>query len=134
MTAYFVYLLEVIACSALFAGCYWLVLRNGRFYHWNRFYILASVALSVVIPALNVTISTSYITVPAVTGNVAAIAVEPTGVAVLPAAAPIDWAWLGWIGCMSIVVFLFAKEVVHFIRILRLKRRSERIRIPETVL
>jgi len=32
MTAFFIYLLQVIACSALFAGCYWLFLRNERFY------------------------------------------------------------------------------------------------------
>jgi len=31
MTAFFIYLIKVIVCSALFAGCYWLALRNERF-------------------------------------------------------------------------------------------------------
>jgi len=51
-----------------------------------------------------------------------------------PEIASISWAWLGWMSFISIVLFLLVKEVVSFTRILRLKRRSERICIPEAVL
>ena len=137
MTAFFIYLLQVILCSALFAGCYWLFLRNERFYHWNRFYIAASVVLSIFIPLLNIPISTSQIVMPTVTDYIATIAVEPIDVAVVaaqPETAPFPWAWLGLMCCMFVIFFLLAKEVVSFIRILRLKSRSERIHIPEAVL
>ena len=137
MTAFFIYLLQVIVCSALFAGCYWLFLRNERFYHWNRFYIVASVMLSISIPLLNIPISTSQIAMPTVTDYIATMAVEPIDAAVVaaqPETAPFPWAWLGLMCCMFVIFFLLAKEVVSFIRILRLKRRSERISIPEAVL
>ena len=60
MTAFFIYLLKVIVCSAMFAGCYWWVLRNGRFYQWDRFYIVTSVVLSIIIPLLNISMSTPH--------------------------------------------------------------------------
>ncbi len=135
MTAFFIYLLEVITCSALFAGCYWWVLRNGRFYQWNRFYIVAAVALSAIIPLLNIPISAPHIVMPATTDYVAHIVIDPDGVAVVPvqsAASPIPWAWLGFISCISIIHLLLVKEIVSFIRILRLKRCSDRIHISET--
>ena len=137
MTIFFIYLLKVIVCSALFAGCYWLFLRNERFYHWNRFYIAASVVLSIFIPLLNIPISTSQIVMPTVTDYIATIAVEPIDVAVVavqPETTPFPWTWLGLMCCMFVIFFLLAKEVVSFIRILRLKSRSERIHIPEAVL
>ena len=137
MTAFFIYLLKVIACSALFAGCYWWALRNGRFYQWNRFCIVASVALSIVIPALNIPLPSPHIAIPSASEYVAHIVVEPNeaaAVSIQPQTSSIPWVWLGWMSCMFITFFLLVKEIVSFIRILRLKRRSERIRIPETVL
>ena len=134
MTAFFIYLLQVIACSALFAGCYWLFLRNERFYHWNRFYIAASVVLSITITLLNIPISTSYIIMPTVTDYIAVEPIDAAVVAAQPETAPFPWAWLGLMCCMLVIFLLLAKEVVSFIRILRLKRRSERISIPEAVL
>ena len=137
MTTFFIYLLKVIACSALFAGYYWWALRNGRFHQWNRFYILTSVALSVIIPLLNISIPTLHVVIPDATGYVVHIVDEQVEMATAPVqthAPPISKAWIGWIACTSIVLFLLVKEIFSFVRILRLKRRSERIRIPETVL
>ena len=136
MNAIFFYLLRVIACSALFAGCYWLILRNGRFHRWNRFHILASVALSVIIPALSIPLQAPQ-AMPAVTDYVAHFVIDPAEVTVTPAesgVSPVLWTWLGRTACLSVVLLLLAREVASFARILRLKRRSERIRIPETVL
>jgi TonB family protein len=109
------------------------VLRNGRFYRWNRFYIVSSVGLSIVIPLLNITLSTPHIVMPAISGYMIHIAVDPDAVAQtrLPS---IPWAMTGWIFFISTVLFLLGKEVFALVRILRLKRRSERIRIPEAVL
>ncbi|HEX2532384.1 MAG TPA: hypothetical protein VHK69_01540, partial [Chitinophagaceae bacterium] len=44
------YLLKVLVCSALFTGYYFLALRNRLFHQWNRFYLLATVTLSLMIP------------------------------------------------------------------------------------
>lgn len=46
------YLLKVTACTALFFGFYLVVLRKLTFFKINRFYLLASLLLSFIIPAL----------------------------------------------------------------------------------
>ena len=136
MTAFLFYILKVIICSALFAGCYWWTLRNGRFYQWNRFYIVSSVALSIIIPLLNVPLSAQYM-MPATTGYVTLFAIDPSELVAVPAQPKpfsVSWIWLVGMSCASIAFFLFVKEVISFVRILRLKRRAERIRLPEAVL
>ena len=51
-TAY--YFLQVILCSALMMGYYWLVLRNKRFHQYNRFYLLAIALLSWIVPLIKI--------------------------------------------------------------------------------
>lgn len=50
------YLLKVSACTVLFFAFYLLVLRRLTFFKINRFYLLITLLLSFVIPALNFTI------------------------------------------------------------------------------
>lgn len=50
------YLLKVSACSALFFAVYLLSLKKLTFFNVNRFYLLASVLLSFVIPSLQFTV------------------------------------------------------------------------------
>jgi N-acetylmuramoyl-L-alanine amidase len=47
------YLLKVIICSGLFTAYYYAALRNKRFHFYNRFYILMSIVLSVLLPLLH---------------------------------------------------------------------------------
>ena len=135
MTAFFIYLIKVIICSALFAGCYWSLLRNERFFHWNRFYILASVALSIIIPMLNIPISASFIVAPMVFVYSTEITINSANVANVSIMSEISlttWMWLGFILCLSVVFFLLTKEVISLIRIMRLKRSCERMHTRET--
>ncbi|MEP6710948.1 MAG: M56/M15 family metallopeptidase [Ferruginibacter sp.] len=44
------YLLKVIICSAVLFGYYWFFLRNKVFHIYNRFYLLAIVVLSMLLP------------------------------------------------------------------------------------
>ncbi|MEN9686032.1 MAG: hypothetical protein RLZZ28_1818 [Bacteroidota bacterium] len=48
------YFLQVILCSGLMMGYYWLVLRNRRFHQYNRFYLLAIALLSWIIPLIKI--------------------------------------------------------------------------------
>jgi TonB family protein len=48
------YLVESTVCSAIFAAYYLCVLRNGHFYSWNRFYLLLSAAISLIIPLIHI--------------------------------------------------------------------------------
>jgi hypothetical protein len=48
------YLLKMLICSALLYGYYRVALYNERFHQWNRFYLLAAMALSVLVPFIHI--------------------------------------------------------------------------------
>jgi len=48
------YLLKVIICSGILFGYYWLLLRNKVFHKYNRFYLMASVVLSLLLPLIKI--------------------------------------------------------------------------------
>ena len=50
------YLLKVTICSGILFGYYWFILRNKIFHQYNRFYLLASVVLSLVLPLIQINI------------------------------------------------------------------------------
>jgi len=54
MLPFFWYLLKVIICSGILFGYYWLFLRNKIFHQYNRFYLLATMALSLILPLLKI--------------------------------------------------------------------------------
>lgn len=55
MTTIAPYLLKVILCSGILFFYYHVALRNKVFHQWNRFYLLAAVVLSLVLPLVQVT-------------------------------------------------------------------------------
>ncbi|TCD12537.1 hypothetical protein EZ449_00355 [Pedobacter frigidisoli] len=70
------YLLKVTACTALFFGFYLLVLRRLTFFKINRFYLLTTLLLSFIIPALQFdlvrTVAPAKVAIPTIETNVAA--------------------------------------------------------------
>jgi TonB-dependent SusC/RagA subfamily outer membrane receptor len=48
------YFLQVMVCSGIMFGYYWLVLRNKRFHQYNRFYLLAITVLAWVVPLIKI--------------------------------------------------------------------------------
>jgi N-acetylmuramoyl-L-alanine amidase len=48
------YFLQVVFCSAIMMGYYWLVLRNNKFHQYNRFYLLVIAALSWIVPLIKI--------------------------------------------------------------------------------
>lgn len=48
------YLLKVIICSGILYGYYWLLLRNKVFHKYNRFYLMAAVVLSLLLPLIKI--------------------------------------------------------------------------------
>ncbi len=51
---FLLYLGKVMLCSGILLGYYWLFLRNKRFHHYNRFYLLATLAVSVLLPMIKI--------------------------------------------------------------------------------
>ena len=50
------YILKVITCSGILFAYYWLLLRNKIFHQYNRFYLLASIGLSLLAPLVQINI------------------------------------------------------------------------------
>ena len=48
------YFLQVVFCSAVMMGYYWLVLRNNRFHQYNRFYLLMVAGFSWLVPLIKI--------------------------------------------------------------------------------
>jgi beta-lactamase regulating signal transducer with metallopeptidase domain len=48
------YFLKAILCSGILFGYYHLFLRNKRFHHYNRFYLLGTLVLSLVLPLFKI--------------------------------------------------------------------------------
>ena len=57
MIAFALYLLKVVICSGVLFLYYHLALRNKLFHQWNRFYLLAAIIVSLIVPAAVITIS-----------------------------------------------------------------------------
>jgi TonB-dependent SusC/RagA subfamily outer membrane receptor len=57
MIALSYYLLKVTVCSGILCGYYLLALRNRIFHHWNRYYLLATVVLSLLLPLVRIPIA-----------------------------------------------------------------------------
>jgi hypothetical protein len=51
--ALLLYVLKSFFISGIFVGYYWLALRNKNFNYYNRFYLLLSMACSVIVPLFN---------------------------------------------------------------------------------
>ncbi len=54
MLPFFWYMLKVMICSGILFGYYWFFLRNKIFHQYNRFYLLAAMSLSLLLPLLKI--------------------------------------------------------------------------------
>jgi len=122
MSAFFIYLLKVVVCSSLFAGCYWLFLRKERFYAWNRFFIMASVALSILIPVLIIPVGNASQLIPATNEIFSHFVINPNGSEmdelILSGRSPVSFQWIGLFVYFAVVILLLGKKLIYFSRIL----------------
>ena len=68
------YILEILAFQILFLIVYDLFLKGETFFQWNRFYLIGTFILSLVLPwvkieALKTTVSQDFIGYPVLCGN-----------------------------------------------------------------
>lgn len=54
MLPFFWYMLKVLICSGILFGYYWFFLRNKIFHQYNRFYLLAAMSLSLLLPLVKI--------------------------------------------------------------------------------
>ncbi len=118
------YVLGVVVCSGLFAGLYRTVMHRRTSFRVARIYLVASLAVSALIPALDIPV-----------WRVAPIVVSPvvhdleiplTGVAPAVVAAPAEWPKIVLWGVWGLgIVLLGVLTVCQTCRISRVRRRAE---------
>ena len=124
MSFLLLYLAKVCICSGLLLGYYYLALRNKLFHHWNRFYLLSAVALSLLLPLISLPLLQ-----PAQAHNadvirlLQVVAAEEVVVVEAKTAHPLDWVQLATVGYAAVCVTLLAL-LVHSLLQLRTWMRT----------
>lgn len=114
------YLLKMSLCSAILLGYYWLALRNERFHHWNRFYLLAALVLSLAVPFVNIPLHANEEPAMVVT----MVTYLPWNKTAAPA--PFVWNWQLTVlaAAMLVSVMLLVQLIASVIKVIRLYRKN----------
>lgn len=130
MTA-LIYLEKVVLCSALLYGYYHLALRNNRFHHWNRYYLMLITLVSLVTPLLQIPLPGNPEQPSAVVAYTSKIITLREAVAATPATDPSDYLRISLTVIYALIVaFLLYRLFAGIIGIRRLIRSSEIQEIP----
>lgn len=131
MKPVFSYLLQLITISGILYGYYHFFLRNKKFHDYNRFYLLASLILSVSIPFLNIPVyfETQQVNASSLLHTLTVI--RPGGfednLSVIKSSTandrPFNWSTLLLIIYSSIILLLIIRFITSIVKIIRLKRK-----------
>ena len=125
-TELFMYLLKSMILSGIFFGYYTLFLKNTIYHAYNRFYLLASMALSLVIPFFKLSMFS-------VTEEQAAGAKQLLIYLTQLPASPVQEAYIDWeIIVIAVISSLFVCYLVYsVVRIFRLKAMNSKTQMGE---
>lgn len=130
MKAILLYLLQVIIISGLLYSYYHFFLRNNRFHQYNRFYLLLSSLISLVVPFLNIplyftkvdqesfVISTLSFLSFDETETVVATATANTS----PGSSWFSWSNAGWLLYGGVILIIFLRILFSLAKIRRLTK------------
>ena len=130
MIPFSIYALKVIVISGFLFGYYYLVLRNGRFHEWNRYYLILSALISLALPfARWSALFSGY------SGSRRIYAVELQSFTVTTSShvsAPAGWDWTTWVLAfyMLISVVIAGGIVAGMLKIRKHIRQGERQKFP----
>ncbi|WP_212006289.1 M56 family metallopeptidase [Chitinophaga sp. HK235] len=126
-----IYSAKVILCSALLYTYYHLALRNNRFHHWNRYYLLLITVVSLITPLVKIPLPAGGQTVPATVVTYTSKMITLRETVVTPAADPSFYLRTGVIVIYVLIAFfLLCRLLVSIHRIRQLVRSSEIQPIP----
>jgi TonB family protein len=119
------YLAKVNAYWLLFYACYWLLLRRHTFFHWNRVYLLGTLLIAFVLPAIRIAEPVTTIHVPETVYQKATISVAVVA-GNTPEQGESIWLWVAGI-YLIVVSALIWKFFTGLREVFKAARRSERI-------
>ncbi|RBL88746.1 M56 family metallopeptidase [Chitinophaga flava] len=126
-----IYSAKVILCSALLYTYYHLALRNNRFHHWNRYYLLLITIVSLITPLVKIPLPAGGQTVPTAMVTYTSKMITLRETVATPAADPSFYLRTGVIVIYALIAFfLLCRLMVSIHRIRQLVRSSEIQPIP----
>src|SRR5689334_23029714 len=117
-----IYLLKVIISSALLFAYYSISLRNKRFHYYNRFYLLMAVALSIVLPMLNLQLFIFKSNSNNAIHLLNVIYASDENNVVVNATPRFDWQQLLAIGLFAVTIYLLISLCARIFKIYRFKK------------
>ena len=131
MKQFLLYFIQVIISSGILYGFYHFVLRNTLFHKYNRYYLLASVLLSVFVPFLNIPIyfSGNNHTTNGIVNTIFYFGMdqgEEVVVSINKSMTKVDgfnWSQILLIAYIFITLLAFLRMIVSLIKITNLKRK-----------
>lgn len=126
------YFLQVIICSGLLYGYYYIALRNKKFHLYNRYYLLSTMLISIIIPFLHIPVyfisdpDSTPAFIQALAGIYETEGVRTEGgTETVTAAAGFDWAGILKVVYLSVAAIVFIKLIVSLLRISGLLKKYE---------
>ncbi len=119
------YLLQMMACSGILYGYYHFFLRNERFHQYNRFYLLFSIMLSLVLPLIKIPVQVTE----ASPSSPVYLLISRGENIVVTAREGFDTSSLLYIFYSVIVLFLLVRLALTIRRIIHIKKKS----VTETI-
>lgn len=123
------YIAKVSAFWIALYACYWLLLRQHTFFRWNRFFLVASLLLSFVLP---------LVTYPEAAPELPVYEVTAVSYAVVAAKAQsptlLTWANLLWAFYGAGVLFMGIRLFRHFLNLRSFIKKGERIDLDDCTL
>lgn len=135
MKTILLYLLESLACSAMFAAYYRCFLRDCKFHGFNRAYLLLSSVASPVIPLLHVTYSVEVpVPVPPrVEMSAGSATLDPSALADFPVSSYADYAaMISVVAYLLPALYLLSVALRELLRIRFAKRNAPTVKIEGT--
>ena len=118
----YIYLGKQMLVAGILLGYYWLALRNTRFHYYNRFYLVGSFLLSLLLPLVDL----NWFAVEPPQNYAAQQLIyfidQPGLVSI--AAKEFSWELLGVLVVLSVSAFLLGRMLLGIVRIFQLKRYS----------
>ncbi len=110
MSSTLYYFLQVILCSGIMVGYYWLVLRNNRFHQYNRFYLLGIALFAWIVPLIKIQWNKPVETDPQLLQFFSVIADNNTEI---ESNLHVGWYQLGWQGLLMMIYALVALVLLY---------------------
>ena len=119
------YLLKVLIVSGVLCGYYFLVLKDKVFHKWNRFYLLSSVVLSILLPLISINILNVSGSQGSVIKVLQTITVQDEIVIELGKSSAYSTSLLVVLGYSLVTLFFIATLLFTLVKIGRLRRSNE---------